>query len=239
MKRAAMFSGGDLGVGGSGLSHRAFFGETRHAVQRRVVSSKPAQIHARQIDGGDLTRAHQLRQLPHRQKGDVFDPGRPRDTGRRRKAHPAALWQVERDARRTGVEMERQRRRVRERRFVDAIDVRRQARQRRREILAFGVGPVETGQPRGFANHRDRNRAASGFDLRPQRAREQCRGEPRRREIGDKCATIEIGQRSRTSCARGVRQPCSRRDRASGGCILPHSQRANVTKCRCFRTIRG
>ena len=130
------------------------------------------------------SRHSQLRQLRHRQKGDVFDPRRTRDTRRRRKAHNAALWQVERDARRTRVEVERQRRRVRERRFVDAIDVRRQARQRRREILAFGVSPIETGQPRGFANHHHSDRAASGLDLRPQRAGELVLGAARGRRRG-------------------------------------------------------
>jgi hypothetical protein len=63
----------------------------------------------------------------------------------------------------------------------------------------------------------------------PRQSRPTNRSPPRSDSTGCWCDRLTTGMRLR----------CCRRARASGGCILPHSQRANVTKCRCFRTIRS
>ncbi len=70
VQHAAIAAGGDLAIGRARFGQRALLGQRGDAVQLRVESLQPPEIHRRQLDRRGLTRAEQLREVRDRPEGD-------------------------------------------------------------------------------------------------------------------------------------------------------------------------
>src|SRR5262245_37233500 len=63
----------------AGLFQSPLGGQSYDAIQFGVVTPEPGQVHLRQLDGADLSRSNQLRQLCDRPKSHGFQVGGPLD----------------------------------------------------------------------------------------------------------------------------------------------------------------
>src|SRR5207245_2044349 len=81
-------AGRDLPVGLLRLLHRQIVGERDDEVQRGVVALETIEIHPSELDGSDLTRLQQMREMREGPERDVLEIGRA--TERRRCA--GAKW---------------------------------------------------------------------------------------------------------------------------------------------------
>jgi hypothetical protein len=77
VERPAPAAGGDLALGTPGLSQRVLTHHRDHRVVPGPDPLQPVEIELRQLDGRDLTRPHQLTQLPHRSEQHVGLHDRP------------------------------------------------------------------------------------------------------------------------------------------------------------------
>ena len=80
VERAAITAGLDLVIGFGGLRDRQILGERHDAVEDRVVSLQPLQIHRRQFRRRHNAGSDEFAQRAHGFKGQVFDAARTRWT---------------------------------------------------------------------------------------------------------------------------------------------------------------
>jgi hypothetical protein len=77
VERAAIETGGQLGIGTGRLLQSQFLGKRDHALQKRVELLEPAEVQFRQLGRADLPRTDQRGQLRDRQKGQCLVALRP------------------------------------------------------------------------------------------------------------------------------------------------------------------
>ena len=184
MERPEVAAGGDLGVRPPRLRHRQVLRQGDDAVQERVVLLEPREIHLGERDR-DVTClcADELREMADGPERGVLEIRRSFDFSRRARAELGAPGRAL--ARHARIEVERQGNVVGERVSANFPIAREVLVHPLEHRLLLGLGEVEARELRRFANPLEGRRTLR-LHLRPQRSREESRGEAEAREVIEK-----------------------------------------------------